>query len=98
MTSGEPWDRYRIAAEVKRRGSTLGAISINAGLAEPACRNALVLKSQSAERAIAAFLGVPLHELWPDRWLPDGTRIDRRRKDHSTGERTRRAVKNERAA
>lgn len=98
MTSGQTWDRHQIAAEVKRRGSTLSAISINAGLPEPACRNALIRKYQAAERAIARFLDVPLHELWPDRWCPDGTRIDHRTRAHCKPERTRHAVKNERAA
>ncbi|KAA5603746.1 transcriptional regulator [Roseospira marina] len=98
MASGQTWDRHQIAAEVKRRGSTLSAISLQAGLPEAACRNALIRKYQAAERAIGRFLGVPLWELWPDRWRSDGSRIDHRTRAHIRPERTRNAVKNSKAA
>lgn len=74
--TGEPqrWDRYAIAAEVKRRGSSLKRLSVEAGLSESACRVALRIPFPSAEQAIANFLRLPLHVLWPDRHTPPRSR------------------------
>jgi Ner family transcriptional regulator len=78
------WDRPRIKAEVERKGSTLRALAIAVGLSRAACSNALRRRHRSAEEAIAAFLDIPVWELWPDRWVPPAavglapTRIDNR--------------------
>lgn len=62
------WDRFSIKAEVQRRGETLTGLAIDADLEESACRVALVRRNIRGETAIAAFLGVPVEDLWPDRY------------------------------
>jgi Ner family transcriptional regulator len=73
------WDRHAIRAEVARRGSTLTAISVAAGLNPAACSSTFSKCYLAADRAIAEFLGIPLFELWPDRYDRDGQRLTRRR-------------------
>lgn len=85
-----------IQAAIKKKGKTLTQVATAAGLGRAACRNALCRKHVRGEKAIAAELGLPLWELWPDRWekAPDGSaaRIDLRRtrsvyETHNTGRR-----------
>lgn len=70
------WDRHEIMAEVRRRGSNLRQLALEAGLSEGACRKALAVPLPAGEAAIADFLGVTVHELWPDRYptLPASSR------------------------
>lgn len=72
------WDAPGIAAAIKRRGKTLTRVAEEAGLNPSACRTSLSTPFPAADKAISNFLNVPLHELWPDRYYPDGSRIDRR--------------------
>lgn len=62
------WDRHAIMAEVRRRGSNLRKLALEAGLSESACRKALAVPLPAGEAVIAGFLGVSVHELWPDRY------------------------------
>lgn len=71
------WDRHSIKAEVHRRGSTLKAVAVAAGLEQSACRVALSRHHSGGEEAIARFLGVGVSELWPDR--ASATRASRQR-------------------
>lgn len=64
----ERWDRFSIKAEVQRRGESLTGLAIGAGLEESACRVALVRRNTRGEKAIAAFLGIPVEDLWPERY------------------------------
>ena len=57
------------------RGVSLKELAAQNGLQAAAISFALTNPHRPAERAIAKFLGVPLHELWPDRWTADGQRI-----------------------
>jgi Ner family transcriptional regulator len=69
------WDRWAILCEVKRRGSNLKEISLKAGLSFASCSASLVSPNfPTADKALSDFLGVPLQELWPDRYFKDGTR------------------------
>lgn len=68
------WDRHAIRAEIHRRGSTLTNIALDNGLGASSCRVALLTPSPAANRAISDFLGVPLHELWPDWFDASGQR------------------------
>lgn len=72
------WDGPGILAAVKRKGKTLTALALEAGLHASACRTSIVRPYPKGDRVIASFLGQPLHDLWPDRYRADGTRIDRR--------------------
>ena len=62
------WDRHSIMAEVRRRGSNLRRLALEAGLSESTCRKALAVPMPAGEVAIAEFLGLTVQELWPDRY------------------------------
>lgn len=64
----EGWHRADIRAAVIKKGKTLVQLSLDNGLPEWACRNAITVRHKAGEMAIARFLGVPLWELWPGRW------------------------------
>lgn len=64
-----------IRAEIKMRDETLKSVAKQYGLQPKVVSLALYSPSLSGERAIAAFLGKSLHELWPERWTKDGRRI-----------------------
>ncbi len=66
--SAPVWDRHAIMAEVRRRGSNLRQVALDAGLSESACRKALSVSIPAGEAAIAEFLNVTVQELWPDRY------------------------------
>jgi len=66
MTNG--WHRAYIRAAVEKAGKTLTQLALDNGLEEWACRHALGRRHRPGEMVIAAFIGVPLWELWPGRW------------------------------
>ncbi len=70
------WGRHEIRAEVIRRRSTLTRVATDAGLEPSACRVALCRRNLKGERALAAFLGVDVSLLWPERY-PGTTSMDK---------------------
>jgi Ner family transcriptional regulator len=73
--SPRTWDRHAIVAAVRRNGLSLRALAEQNGLSKQACSVALVMPVPAADRAIAKCIGVPLHELWPDRYDAKGNRL-----------------------
>lgn len=69
------WHKEDIKAAIRKRGTTMNALARQCDLPPSTVRNALVRPVFSGELAIARFLDVPAHELWPDRWTADGRRI-----------------------
>ena len=69
------WDRHAIKAEIYRRGQTLVGLSRAHGLHPHDCGVALLRPYPKVDPVIAEFLGVPLHELWPDRYDRAGQRL-----------------------
>lgn len=63
------WHPQDIIAEVRKRGTTLAGIAATSGMSKNTLYWALRKRHERANLAIAAFLGVPAHELWP-RWFP----------------------------
>jgi len=63
------WDRHAIIAEVHRRGETLANLSRHAGI-YPTGMSCMLSGRRwpKAEKALAQFLGVPVEELFPDRY------------------------------
>ncbi len=63
------WDRHAIIAEVHRRGETLANLSRRAGI-YPTGMSCMLSGRRwpKAEKALAQFLGVPVEELFPDRY------------------------------
>lgn len=78
MTQSRGWHREDIKAELRKRGSSLADISTGAGLERKTGAKSLDVPCPTANRAIAAFLRVPLHELWPDWFDQNGNRIPSR--------------------
>jgi Ner family transcriptional regulator len=69
------WHPELIKAAIRMRGKTLSDLSLENGLDESAVRAALIRSQPQAEKVIAAYLGVPLQELWPERYDSEGLRI-----------------------
>lgn len=66
--------REDIKAAVRKRGTTLKELALDAGLSESACRKALSVPSPRAEAVIARCIGKPLHLIWPERYDRRGGR------------------------
>lgn len=72
------WTPETIRQAVYDQGFTLVGLAVAKGLNKKACLHALTRRHIPGEKAIADCIGVPLAELWPDRWTPAGVRIDHR--------------------
>lgn len=68
------WHPEDIKARIRRRGVGLVDLDRKAGLCRRATAHALTMPHANAEAAIAEFLGVPAHVIWPSRYHPDGRR------------------------
>lgn len=71
----QKWHPEDIKAAVRKKGETLASLARKKELSDSCTRNALRVPLPSGERAISEFLGIPLFELWPDRWTQKGERI-----------------------
>ncbi len=69
------WHPELIKAEVRMRGTNLTKLAIENGMHRTALTKAIYEPLTKGEKIIAEFLGVSLHELWPDRWTVNGQRI-----------------------
>lgn len=74
-TKPKGWHPQDIKAAVWKRGMTLSKLALDNGLDDSACRASLLRPQPEADRVISAFLGVPLHKLWPDRYDEAGERV-----------------------
>lgn len=72
------YTKNRIRFLVAEKGSSLRQISIQAGLNGDAGSHSLTRAKPAANKAIADFLGISMHELWPDWYAQDGNRISAR--------------------
>jgi Ner family transcriptional regulator len=89
---GDPkdgWNRFDIIAAVRKRGSSLAGIARGVGLSRKSMSWALIRPHDRANRAIAAFLKVPPHELWPEWFDASGQRIGARSPSRSRSSTTR---------
>ena len=74
------WHPEDIKAAIRKRGTTLSDLSRAHGYNDQAARLALRnRRSYAVEAVIASALGVPAHELWPDRYDANGKPLDGRR-------------------
>ncbi len=80
------WHPADITAAIKKAGTNPTALARAKGIHPAACRRALAARNTPGEKAIAELIGVPLWELWPDRWKAPEVegdspiRIDNRRR------------------
>jgi Ner family transcriptional regulator len=62
------WHPADIIASLRKKGTTLAAVSREAGLASSTLANALVRHWPKGERLIAAALDKSPDEIWPSRY------------------------------
>ncbi|EIF2895969.1 helix-turn-helix domain-containing protein [Salmonella enterica subsp. enterica serovar Mishmarhaemek] len=62
------WHSADIIATLKKRGTSLSAVSRKAGLASSTLANALARHWPKGERLIADALGVAPEQIWPSRY------------------------------
>lgn len=60
--------RAYIIAAIKEKGSSLAQLSVQAGLHPRTLNNALDRKYPKGEKIIADFIGVPVQEIWTERY------------------------------
>lgn len=77
------WHAQDIKAAIWKRRQTLSGLGEKNNLHGSTCRAALTRSQPKGEKVISEFLGVPLHELWPDRYDDTGGRIRHVRDDHN---------------
>jgi len=71
------WHRADVLAAVRKCGSNLAEIARTVGLSRQTMYWAFIRPNLRANRAIAEFLDVPLHELWPQWFDSDGKLVSR---------------------
>ncbi|MBW5891232.1 helix-turn-helix domain-containing protein [Pectobacterium polaris] len=64
----QDWHPADIIAALKKRGTSLSAVSRNAGLASSTLANALKRHWPKGERLIAKALGSSPEQVWPSRY------------------------------
>lgn len=64
----QDWHPADIIAGLKKRGTTLAAVSRQAGLSSTTLANAIARRWPKGERLIAEALGVEPSEIWPSRY------------------------------
>ena len=64
----QDWHPADIIAALKKRGTSLTAVSHNAGLASSTLTNALNRRWPKGERLIAEALGIAPEQIWPSRY------------------------------
>ncbi|EAA8369207.1 helix-turn-helix domain-containing protein [Salmonella enterica] len=62
------WHPADIIAALRKRGTSLAAVSRNSGLASSTLANALTRRWPKGERLIAEALGVAPEQIWPSRY------------------------------
>ncbi|MCT4702065.1 helix-turn-helix domain-containing protein [Enterobacteriaceae bacterium H20N1] len=62
------WHPADVIAEIKKKGTSLAAVSRKAGLASSTLANALKRHWPKGERLIAAEFGIAPEQIWPSRY------------------------------
>ncbi|QZN94604.1 helix-turn-helix domain-containing protein [Symbiopectobacterium purcellii] len=65
----QDWHPADIIAAIKRKGTSLAALSRASGLASSTLANALTRRWPKGERLIAQAIKVSPEEIWPSRYL-----------------------------
>lgn len=64
----QDWHPADIIAGLRKRGTSLAAVSRQAGLASSTLANALIRHWPKGERLIAEALGITPKQIWPSRY------------------------------
>ncbi|WBM70128.1 helix-turn-helix domain-containing protein [Buttiauxella sp. WJP83] len=73
MTNG--WHQADIIAGLRKKGTSLAALSRSAGLSSSTLANALTRPWPKGEFLIAEALGVHPSEIWPERYFDEGDKL-----------------------
>lgn len=78
-TRNEDWHQADIIAALRKKGTTLAAVSRTAGLSSSTLANALSRPWPKGEKLISQAIGVPASAIWPSRYFDPHTHklIDR---------------------
>ncbi|PHM39624.1 transcriptional regulator [Xenorhabdus mauleonii] len=78
------WHQADIIAALRKRGTTLAAVSREAGLSSSTLANTLSRPWPKGEWIIANYLGIHPSEIWPSRYFDSyGQPIERKIRDKS---------------
>lgn len=68
----QDWTPDRVKAAVYERGISMEALAIQHGYSAAVVRIALIRRCAAGEKLVSHLIGVPLQEIWPSRYFPDG--------------------------
>ncbi|MGJ0635979.1 helix-turn-helix domain-containing protein [Xenorhabdus bovienii] len=78
------WHQADIIAALRKRGTTLAAVSREAGLSSSTLANAFSRPWPKGEWIIANYLGIHPSEIWPSRYFDrDGRLVERKARNKS---------------
>lgn len=67
------WHQQDIQHAIRKRGTTLAELSRQSGLARGTLQTIFYKRYPRGQQIVADFIGVSLHELWPDWYGPDNS-------------------------
>ncbi|RJT46103.1 helix-turn-helix domain-containing protein [Rahnella woolbedingensis] len=70
MTGSKDWHTADIIAAIRKKGTTMAAVSRDAGLSSSTLSNALARPWPKGEMIIARAIGIEEKEIWPS-WYRD---------------------------
>lgn len=92
MTNTPAWHPADVYALIRKKGGNLTKIAHANGLERSTTRIALRRPVYAGEQAIADYLGIPAHVIWPDRYDEEGIPLHPRARkkilNGRTGEKT----------
>ncbi|WP_395301164.1 helix-turn-helix transcriptional regulator [Enterobacter sp. ECC-175] len=71
------WHKADVIAALRKRGTSLAALSRQAGLSSSTLANALERPWPKGELIIAEAVGIPPEIIWPSRYFKNGELVDR---------------------
>ncbi|MEI7189174.1 helix-turn-helix transcriptional regulator [Dickeya dianthicola] len=83
MEVKKDWHNADIIAELRKKGTSMSAVSRQAGLSSTTLANALFRPWPKGEWLIAKAIGVPPEDIWPSRYFDNGKLIDREKRIRS---------------
>jgi len=98
MTAPPDWHREDIKAAIRKTGSTLRSLSLDAGYHHSAVRQTLLRPWPALQEVIAQHLGVLPQDIWPSRYTETGDPKPGGFAAYRKGIQTRRAAATESAA
>ncbi len=72
----QDWHPADIIAGIRKKGSSLAALSRSSGLASSTLANALTRRWPKGERIIAEMLGMQPEEIWPSRYETSNAEVE----------------------